>query len=115
MKPKVLIVDDEEDFLKECSSNLTSNGCICEIFLEAECAYEKVISGMYDIVICDVLIPFRGQREGGILLAQEFSEKYPTSSIILISQYFTARWIRMLSGSSNHAYPVASQNTIPTP
>jgi CheY-like chemotaxis protein len=104
MRTKVLIIDDEEDFVKECSEHLTLSGYICDISFIAEDGYEKLVSKMYDIVICDVLIPFRGQKEGGILLAQEFSEKYPTSSIILVSQYVTARWIRMLSGSSNFVF-----------
>jgi CheY-like chemotaxis protein len=104
MKARILIIDDETTFLKACSEHLTLSGYDCETCTASEDGFKKLTSSMYDIVVSDVLIPFRGQREGGILLAQEFSERYPTSSIILVSQYVTARWIKMLAGTANFVF-----------
>jgi len=51
-----------------------------------------------------VFIPFNGSREGGLILAKEFSSKYPSSCVVLVSQYVAARWVNQFAGLANHAF-----------
>lgn len=104
MKGTVLIIDDEEDFLALCHKTIVSDGYECDACSTAEEAYRLFHQRMYDIFICDVLIPFQGNREGGLLISQEFSKKYPASCIILISQYVTAKWVNVFAGKANFAF-----------
>lgn len=104
MKIRVLIIDDEDEFLRQCMSELRKLEYDCIVCNNAEEGYKMLQLSMFHIVICDVLVPFQGQREGGIILAQEFSEKYPTSSIILISQYITPQWLNLFGGRANYLF-----------
>jgi DNA-binding NarL/FixJ family response regulator len=112
MKAKIIIIDDEEEFLQSCAKNLTFAGHQCETFISADKGCERFSSNRYDLLICDVYVPFKDQREGGILLAQDFFDKHPTASIILISQFVNERWIKKLAGLGDHYVFVEKGNTL---
>lgn len=104
MKPRILIVDDDQNFAQSCSEYLTVVGYNSDTCSGAEDAYQMLNTTMYDIVICDIVMPFRGQREGGLLLARNLTERYPTSSIILCSGLVTEDWITMLGDLRNFEF-----------
>lgn len=104
MNLKVLLIDDDGAFLAGAADALQRIHCSCEQCDNAEDAYTKVRTAMYDVIICDVLIPFRGHREGGLILAEEFCAKYPSSSVVLTSQYVTVKWVNALVGRRNHVF-----------
>jgi len=79
-------------------------GYDCELCETAEEAHGKFQHRLYDGIVCDILIPFRGARDGGLALAREFSSKYPSSCMVLVSQYVTARWVNEFAGFPNHAF-----------
>lgn len=104
MTAKLLLIDDEPLFLDECAALLRQHGFDCDACADAEEGFKLLTANIYDVVICDVLIPFRGQSEGGILLARELTSRYPTSSIILVSQYVTVHLVNKLAGSRNFLF-----------
>jgi CheY-like chemotaxis protein len=104
MKTTILIIDDERLFLTRCARAMKKAGYECDLCESAEDAYDKFQRRIYDGIVCDMLIPFRGVREGGLLLAREFSSKYPTSCMVLVSQFVTAKWVNQFAGFPNHAF-----------
>jgi CheY-like chemotaxis protein len=104
MKTTILVIDDEREFLTQCAAAIRSAGYECDPCDSAEDAYDRFQGRLYDGIVCDVLIPFRGMREGGLLLAREFSSKYPTSCMVLVSQFVTAKWVNQFAGHANHAF-----------
>lgn len=112
-KTRILIIDDDQDFLDDCARDLQLNNFVCELCNNADDAFSKFQEGMYDVIVCDILIPFRGQREGGLVLADEFSSKYPMSSMIFVSQYVTAKWVNQFAGKkSNYAFVEKGDNLL---
>ena len=57
MKPKILIVDDEEKFLSYLSKRLEMREYNVDTSLSGEDALEKVRQHNFDVVILDVLMP----------------------------------------------------------
>jgi CheY-like chemotaxis protein len=112
MKTTILIIDDEPEFLNQCAGSLSSITFECEFCQEAEEAFKRFQQRLYDVIVCDVLIPFRGTREGGVLLAREFSSKHPSSSIVLVSQYVSARWVNEFAGSRKHVFVEKGEHAI---
>lgn len=110
MKTTILIIDDDQHFLKDCSDALEKEGYSCETCESAEAGYSKFEGRLYDGIICDILIPFRGERDGGLILAQEFSSKFPSSCMILVSQYVTAKLVNEFAGLPNHAFVEKGKN-----
>jgi CheY-like chemotaxis protein len=104
MKTTILVIDDEREFLTRCATAMKMAGYDCELCETAEDAYDKFQQRTYDGIVCDILIPFRGAREGGLVLAREFSSKYPASCVVFVSQFVTARWVNELAGFPNHAF-----------
>ena len=104
MKTTILVIDDEPEFLTNCQAALAMAGYDCDLCQSADEAHAKFQHRIYDGIVCDILIPFRGTREGGLVLAREFSSKYPSSCMVLVSQYVTARWVNEFAGFANHAF-----------
>jgi hypothetical protein len=104
MKTTILLIDDDRVFLDQCAVALERAGFDCDLCMSAEEAHAKFQQRFYDGIVCDILIPFRGVRDGGLLLAREFSAKCPSSCMVLVSQYVTARWVNEFAGLPNHAF-----------
>ena len=112
MKATILIIDDERDFLTRCATAMQMAGYDCELCESAEDAHAKFQQRLYDGIVCDVLIPFQGIREGGLVLAREFSAKHPTSCMVLVSQFVTAKWVNAFAGLPNHAFVEKNETVI---
>ncbi|MEW6418602.1 MAG: response regulator [Nitrospirota bacterium] len=87
--PKILFVDDEEDFSLSIKNFLETNDFKVTSCLTTEEAALRLGSEFFDIVICDVFMPFFGTQEGGLEIARIVAEKYPASYTVIISQYVT--------------------------
>jgi hypothetical protein len=112
MKSSILVIDDDREFLEKSALALRAEGYDCDLCETAEEAQEKFQQRLYDGIVCDILIQFRGSRDGGLVLAREFSSKYPSSCLILISQFVTARWVNEFAGFPNHAFVEKSKTVI---
>jgi CheY-like chemotaxis protein/nucleoside 2-deoxyribosyltransferase len=112
MKTTILVIDDERDFLNRCATAMQAAGYDCELCESAEQAHDKFQQRIYDGIVCDILIPFHGIRDGGLVLAREFASKYPTSCMVLVSQFVTAKWVNQFAGFPNHAFVEKGETVI---
>lgn len=86
---KVLIVDDDEQYIILLKQYLEERGFRVTCFSNGEEALFCLSKEFFDIVVCDVLLPMFGTQEGGIEIARYVGEKYPAAQTIIISQYVT--------------------------
>ena len=81
MSAKVLIVDDEQDFLDIMAERLQARGMDVSTATSAQDALEKVQSETYDAVVMDFLMP----EMDGFTALKLFKEIQPDQAIILLT------------------------------
>lgn len=81
MKPKILIVDDEKEFVDSLSERLTLRGYDVTISLSGEDALEKVKSYNFDVVILDVRMP----GIDGIETLRQIKKLKPLTEVIMLT------------------------------
>jgi DNA-binding response OmpR family regulator len=81
MKPRVLIVDDEEEFVEALSERLTIRDYDVTTCLSGEAALEKVNSYNFDVVILDVAMP----GMDGIKTLREIKKVKPLTEVIMLT------------------------------
>ena len=81
MSANVLIVDDEQDFLDIMSERLTARGMDVTTVTSAEDALKMVISGSFDAVIMDLMMP----EMDGLKALKLLKEAQPDVSVILLT------------------------------
>lgn len=81
MKPKILIVDDEEKFLSYLSKRLEMREYNVDTSLSGEDALEKVRQHNFDVVILDVLMP----GIDGIEVLREIKKAKPFIEVIMLT------------------------------
>ncbi len=79
-KPKVVIVDDDEDMLEELRETMDMNGYDVETVREAAAAAQVIERSRPDVVLLDL----RMQRKGGLEIAAELSRNPDTSGIPVV-------------------------------
>ncbi len=103
LQTKVLLVDDEQDFSIRTKNLLERNQFQVTTCQAAEEAFLHLRKDFFDIVICDVFIPFFGHQEGGLEIAKEVAEKHPASFTIIVSQYVTEALVNKFLGIKPHS------------
>ncbi|HDZ91606.1 MAG: response regulator [Deltaproteobacteria bacterium] len=81
MKTRVLIVDDEEEFVKALSERLTIRDYDVSTCLSGEEAIEKLEHYLFDVVILDVLMP----GMSGIETLREIKKIRPLIEVIMLT------------------------------
>lgn len=81
MSAKVLIVDDEEDFLEIMTERMSARGMKVSTATSAQDAIEKVQTKSYDAVIMDFLMP----EMDGFKALKLLKEIQPDLAIILLT------------------------------
>jgi len=110
---RVLVLDDDPAFLSSLRSALPlSPGFALESCSSAEQAVASGSRNYYDVIICDVRLPYQGKQDGGLEVAKQLGRRFPTSSIILISEFVTARLVNQLMGKGNYRFVEKSENLI---
>lgn len=102
MLPRILIVDDEKTFLNPLSHYLKDNQFHVKSCLNCEEALLLLRRNFYDIIICDVFLPFFGSQEGGLEIAREVADKHPSAFTIIVSQYVTDALVDRFMDSVTH-------------
>ncbi len=99
---KILLVDDEEEFSCLISDFLVRNKFQVTTCTSAEEAVCLIHNDFFDVIICDVFIPYFGNNEGGLEVARTIAEKNPASFIIIISQYVTESLVNKFMDNVPH-------------
>ncbi|MCP4623681.1 MAG: response regulator [bacterium] len=81
MSAKVLLVDDEKDFLDIMAERMTARGMDVTATGSAEDALEMVTAESYDAVIMDLMMP----HMDGLKALKLFKQLQPELSIILLT------------------------------
>ena len=81
MSAKVLLVDDEKDFLEIMTERMSARGMEVSTATSAQDALEKVQTKSYDAVIMDFLMP----ELDGFKALKLFKEARPDLAIILLT------------------------------
>lgn len=87
MSEKVLLVDDEEDFLEAMSTRMKDRGMDVSTTTSAAEALKRVEEGAYDAVVLDLMMP----EMDGIEVLKAMKEKRPELQIILLTGYATVQ------------------------
>jgi len=85
MSEKVLMVDDEEDFLEVMSERMQARGMQVETCTSAEEALEKLKSETFDAIILDFMMP----GIDGMQALKDIKSKRPEAQIILLTGHAT--------------------------
>lgn len=81
MKPRLLLVDDEEMYLEYLSKRLINRGYDVTKCLTGEEALQKVKTDNFDVIILDVLLP----GIDGIETLREINKSKPLSEVIMLT------------------------------
>ena len=85
MSEKVLLVDDEEDFLEVMSERMQARGMQVETCTSAEAAFEKIKAETFDAIILDFMMP----GIDGMDALKKIKAKRPEAQIILLTGHGT--------------------------
>jgi len=85
MPEKVLLVDDEQDFLDSLAERMRARGMDVSTTTSAEEAIKKASTESYDAVVLDLMMP----EMDGIEVLQAIKEKRPDVGVILLTGYAT--------------------------
>ncbi len=85
MTEKVLLVDDEEDFLEIMSERMEARGMAVTTCTSAEEAVEIIKTDTFDAIILDFMMP----GMDGFQALKEIKSKQPESQIILLTGHAT--------------------------
>lgn len=85
IKAKVLVVDDEEQFLKSFSKRLEMRGMKIETAMSGEEALQKAQGKDFDAIILDLVMP----GMGGIETLKKLKEENPDLQIIILTGHGT--------------------------
>ena len=81
MSEKVLLVDDEEDFLEIMAERMRARDMIVETCTSAEEAFKKIAGETFDAIILDFMMP----GVDGMRALKEIKAKSPESQVILLT------------------------------
>ncbi len=78
---RLIIVDDEEEFVQALTERLGLRGFEARGFVSAEAAAETIDKGDFDIAILDVRMP----GLGGLEIIQRIKQRWPDRQVIMIT------------------------------
>jgi CheY-like chemotaxis protein len=96
----ILVVDDQEiilDLYRDYLEDKLGHNLDC-VFMPGE-AINMASETMYDIIICDAKITYKGSDFGGLILAEELSISCGVNAILVVSQFVDADYVRNYSGT----------------
>lgn len=85
MSEKILLVDDEKDFLETMSERMEARGMDVTTADSAKAALEQVEAGGYDAIVLDLMMP----GMDGIETLKAIKAKKPELQVILLSGHAT--------------------------
>lgn len=80
-KPRILVVDDEEEIRESLDVLLTSEGCSVDCVVDGEAALARMDTEFYDVVLLDLMLPGRS----GLEIQKELKKLDPGLPVIIIT------------------------------
>ena len=92
----ILLIDDNAELLEVYTSRMNRRRPTYKITCtsDAKKASELAFRCLYDVIVIDCRIPYRGYEYGGLCLADELRPRYGADSILLCSKYITASFLQ---------------------
>jgi len=84
---KVLLVDDEEEFVSTLAERLEIRGFVTEVATSGDMAISAVQDKNFDIVVLDLMMP----GIGGLEVMEKIKSMYPDMPIILLTGHGSAK------------------------
>jgi DNA-binding NtrC family response regulator len=84
---RVLLVDDEEEFVSALSERLMLRGIEVDSALNGEEALTKLVEKGFEVVILDVMMP----GLGGLEVLRQIKSTYPNTQVILLTGHGSTR------------------------
>ncbi|HXE47865.1 MAG TPA: response regulator, partial [Ramlibacter sp.] len=81
MKPRILIVDDEEIVLRSCTRILESDRYDVESLLDPWEALRKIDENGYNVLVLDIMMP----KIDGLEVLQHVKERHPDVDVIMMT------------------------------
>ncbi len=87
MSEKILLIDDEEDFLSTMAERMEARNMHVSTASSAKDGLQKVLDGSYDVVVLDLQMP----EMDGIETLRRLKEKRPDVQVILLTGHATVQ------------------------
>ena len=84
---KVLLADDEEEFVSALSERLMLRGIEVDSALNGEEALALMVEKVFEVVILDVMMP----GLGGLEVLKQIKSTYPNTQVILLTGHGSTR------------------------
>jgi len=84
---RVLLVDDEEEFVAALSERLTLRGIEVDSALNGEEALARLVEKDFEVVILDVMMP----GLGGLQVLRQIKSTHPNTQVILLTGHGSTR------------------------
>jgi DNA-binding NtrC family response regulator len=84
---RVLLVDDEEEFVSALSERLTLRGIEVDSALNGEEALARLVAKDFQVVILDVMMP----GLGGLEVLRQIKATHPNTQVILLTGHGSTR------------------------
>ena len=78
---KILIVEDEERLASFLFRGLKAEGYFCDVATDGEKALQTCLSGDYDLVILDRMLP----KKDGMYVLTKIKEKKPETKVLMLT------------------------------
>jgi len=101
---KVLIIDDEDTFLKLYERKLGRQGYLVETARNRKTALEKLDTPGWDAVLLDQKLQGSYGADSGIDLIPEIVRRAPRARILLVTAYATAKAVTLAFDAGAHDY-----------
>lgn len=85
MSEKVLLVDDEQDFLEALAERMRARGMEVTTTTSAEDALKMAAEGTYDAIVLDLMMP----EMDGLEVLKALKNRIPEIQVILLTGYAT--------------------------
>ena len=110
---RVLVVDDDELFVKLMCHSLKQKGHTVEFAVDGQKGWKAFSEGTFDVVVCDIVMP----EQEGIETIKLIRRDYPTVKVIAMSGAFGGDYLRIAGYLGAHgtiAKPLRIQTVLDT-
>jgi CheY-like chemotaxis protein len=95
----LLLLDDDVHLGAIYKQRIEATGCArVTVVRDSVRARDAAMQQLFDVIVIDAKLPYRGDQFGGMRLADELRARYGKDSIIIVSQFITESELRVHGG-----------------